>query len=177
VAGGNGDVDCIIVSNAPLNEASYAQRQLDIRNELPEEIRQFLEQDEQELATDSTTGAAIYRKLIGTSDTHITGEMKNWDALQRIDCLSSSSSSSSSSSWCYPCLFITGTNDTIPHQEYKQLPTQMTSSSSLSQQLPRIEVLVLENGEHAPFYGETAPQYFREIQGFLQRTLSNSSTD
>jgi pimeloyl-ACP methyl ester carboxylesterase len=146
-------VNCAVVSNAPLNEATYAQRQLEIRNELPEDVRQFIEEDEQQAANDTTVGAAVYRKLIGTSDTNVVGELKEWDALQRIHFLS-----------C-PCLMITGTHDTIPHKEYEQLQKSN----------PITQAIVLQNGDHAPFYGDTANQYFREIQGFLQRNLSSSS--
>ncbi|CAB9505309.1 Proline iminopeptidase [Seminavis robusta] len=146
-------IDCAIISNTPLNEATYAQRQQEIRNALPNDVRAFLEQDDQQQASNDSVPSKIYHKLIGQSETDITGEMAGWDALQRLPELS------------LPCLFITGTNDTIQYKEYEQLCG-----------LPNPpQVLILEGGEHGPFYGATAPHYFRAIQRFLEHVSTGGS--
>jgi len=154
------------ISNAPLNESTYEQKQQDIRRALPDDVRVFLELEEQEMAkNDASLGAAIYQKLIGMSDTAITGEMKNWNALARIQ--------QSSSRLPCPCLFVAGTNDTIPHKEYESLVLERKTADSNASSSDggggfKAQVAILDHGDHAPFYGDTAQAYIHRIQAFLE---------
>ena len=148
--------ECAIISNTPLNETTYERKQQKIRQALPDDVQAFLELDDQETATVDTSGARIYRQLIGHSDTNITGSMAGWDVLERLHRLS-----------C-PCLFLTGTHDTIPFEEYRTL--EAIEYSPRTHQPP--QVVVLENGDHGPFYGATAPKYLSLIQSFLVHHLS-----
>lgn len=148
---------CAIISNSPLNERTYENRQQEIRNTMDVELRSFIEQEEQQQiqlsSNEKLIGTKIYQKLIGFSDANITGEMTHWDALKRLPNLP-------------PCLtlFVTGHNDTVPYQEYISL-------DSLNYKHIPPKVLILENGDHAPFYGETRHIYFDAITNFLRQQL------
>jgi pimeloyl-ACP methyl ester carboxylesterase len=89
----------------------------------------------------------ILRKLVGESETKITGELKGWSSLDRLHRLP------------VPCLFIAGDDDTVPCVDYERLLAS-TSESSLIEVLiastsesSLIEVLILKGAGHGPFYG------------------------
>lgn len=141
---------CAIISNAPLNERTYAARQAELFNALDEQVQAFLLQDEEQSANDASVSASIYHKLVGSNERTITGEMAEWDALGRLDKLQ----------LACPCLFLTGTNDTIPYQEYAKLATLVCSHP--------FQVFVQKDAEHGPFYGDSAKEYFERILKFLE---------
>lgn len=143
-------VKCAIISNTPLDEDTYERKQQQLRSTLDEATRQFLQDDDRRQAMDGSVGSAIYSKLIGTSDTAVTGELKGWSVRERINDLDT------------PCLFISGTFDTIPFEEYEQIAVAADTCH---------RVCILEGGGHGPFFGETAVLYFQTINKFLQRII------
>lgn len=67
-----------IVSNSPFNEETYQQRQREIRGTWPPDLKQMLEEEEDALALKDDVESLVYRTLIGTRETQITGSMKGW---------------------------------------------------------------------------------------------------
>lgn len=141
----NANVNCAIVSNAPLDERAYQKRQSGLRRGLDPDIQAFLEQDEQESANDGTIGSAIYQKLIGVSDTNITGDMKDWSALSRLPVIS------------VPTLFLTSPDDTVDFENYPLVDHCDHCTS----------VMLQEGAGHGPFFGASCKEYFCAISQFL----------
>ena len=133
-----------IVSNSPLDEAAYENKQRELRALLDEDVRRFLKEDEVAHAADGSVGSAIYSKLIGISEATITGEMRGWSILQRLGDLK------------VPCLFVSGTEDNIPFDRYEMA----TKHGHV--------VEIIHGAGHGPFFGQTADEYFRVIHNFLQ---------
>lgn len=145
------EVKCAIISNAPLDELSYQNHQIQLRSHMDPGIRQFLEIEEQEqFGHDTSTGSMIFRKLVGESETNITGQLKGWSCLDRLHRLS------------VPCLFVAGDDDTVPCRDYERLLAS-TSESSL------VQVLILKGAGHGPFYGPSSDSYFAAIRSFLKK--------
>ena len=152
----NGDHDtirslitCAIVSNTALDMKIHEQKQQQMREALDEETRQFYEQDEEQFSAECSIGFLIYQKLIGKSETHITGEMKGWEVISRIDNLK------------HPCLFISGRMDSIPFEEYCKIEgiIDIDKKNHLG------EVLILEEGDHRPW--STSNDYFFAVNNFI----------
>ena len=146
---GGSAVISAIISNSPLDEDTYEQKQQTLRSALDDATRQFLEHDERQQADDGSVGSAIYTKLIGISETAVTGELKGWSVRERLKDIK------------VPCLFISGTYDTIPFEEYEQ------AAASAGHQ-----VCILPGAGHGPFFGETAEAYFQALNEFLKPILS-----
>jgi len=136
-----------IVSNSPLDESTYEQKQRNLRNLLADDVRQFLQEEELAQSVDGSVGSAIYSKLIGLNEASITGEMKGWSILHRLGDIN------------VPCLFISGTDDSIPFDEY-EVAAQHGHA-----------VKIIPGAGHGPFFGPTADEYFRIIHQFLQTNL------
>lgn len=137
----------VVISNAPLDEVAYEQKQRELRASLDPDVRQFLEQDEAAQAMDGSVGSAIYSHLIGRSETDITGKMKGWSILHRLGDVQ------------VPCLFVTGTEDTIPWDQYERVAHQGHSAK------------IIQGAGHGPFFGPMAKEYFRVLDNFL-RTIA-----
>lgn len=138
-----------VVSNTPLDEQSYQSKQIYMRSQLDALTRQYYEEEEAAKLLDGSIGSLIYRRLIGESETCISGEMKNWSVLtppRRLENLP------------LPCLFITGTDDTVPLEEYNRLQELVCD---------RCRVVVLDGAGHGPFY-DSPETYFEAIQKFMQ---------
>ena len=122
-----------------------------LRASLAEDVRQVLQSEEVAKVTNGSVASAIYSKLIGAIEASITGEMKGWSILKRVfDGLGFLN---------VPCLFISGTYDNIPFEEY-EVAAQYGHA-----------VEIIPGAGHAPFFGPTADEYFRVIQDFLQQVL------
>jgi pimeloyl-ACP methyl ester carboxylesterase len=149
-------MDCAVISNAPLDESTYERKQQALRNALDPDTRAFYEQEEVELESANELGFQILFKLIGKSDTNITGEMKGWEILSRVqqDMLH------------VPCLFLCTKDDTVPHEDYERV-----QNGGLLPTFSR--VVIMEEGGHGPFFGDSATEYFQHVYEFLQSTLDS----
>ena len=79
---------------------------------------------------DNIVGQCIYYKLIGKSETNITGELQGWSAMSRLLLLQQHierSSKSSASSWYPPppILLICSEDDTVEQEDYLKLQQQL----------------------------------------------------
>jgi pimeloyl-ACP methyl ester carboxylesterase len=178
-------IDAAIISNSPLDSQTYSSRQLELRMALDDDTRQFYEQVEMELlqqqqqqqqqalSPQQVVGSRIYHRLIGRSDTNITGEMKDWniwgddgDVVDRLWM-----------SLVVPrCLFICTKDDTVPWQDYYRLQQELVNQSRPTTQLNNThdhcsnnhhDVVIMPEGGHAPFFGPTSDDYFQHITKFL----------
>jgi pimeloyl-ACP methyl ester carboxylesterase len=148
-----------IISNAPLDTETYEKKQQELREQLDASTRQFLEDDEMEQANDGSIGSLIYQTLVGISDTHIVGELKGWSVMRnhRLEQIRQP-----------PCLFVTGKFDTVPYEDYDQIAKNPTKYGYHY-------VHVLEHGDHGPFFGPTAVEYFQAISSFFRQIIKNNS--
>jgi pimeloyl-ACP methyl ester carboxylesterase len=144
-----------IISNAPLDEATYERRQREIfNNAYPDEAtRMCVETMEAEDMTQH--GAAetrIYTTMVGQCERSITGRMRGWSALGRLE-------RPEAAIRALPILFIAGEVDAVPVDEL----------AVAASALPRARAEVVKGAGHAPFYdGETAPAYFAALRLFIE---------
>ena len=151
-----------IISNAPLDESSYEQRQQYLRSQLDKVTQQFVQADELSVSQDGSVGAQIYQKLIGTSETSITGDMKGWSLLENAE------TTKLIHKLPLPCLFVTGKLDTVPWEDYQKVKTVLEAVETASSPSLQHQVHILEQGDHGPFFGSTAVEYFAIIRSFLE---------
>lgn len=52
-------IHCAIVSNSPLDERSYEQKQVALRAALDDDLRSFLEADDANIVADDSVGAMV----------------------------------------------------------------------------------------------------------------------
>ena len=137
-----------IICNAPLHEQSYSEKQAMMRAALDKDTLSYYEEENSSIEKETPYEYSIYKQLIGTGDWKVDGEMKDWSAIDRI------------SSIATPCLFISGTYDTIPYEEYQNL--------KFGNQLSK--AIVLENGGHAPFVEpEVKSAFWSCLTDFISR--------
>lgn len=74
-------IHAAIVSNSPLDEKNYEARQSSLRSALEAEMQEFYKAQDAASAEDTSVGAGIYRRLIGSSETNIVGELSDWSIL------------------------------------------------------------------------------------------------
>jgi pimeloyl-ACP methyl ester carboxylesterase len=171
-------IHAAIISNTPLDEHHYQEHQRRLRASLEDDsIRDYYEEQDAQTANDKTVGAQIYHTLIGTSDTNITGEMKDWSALSRLSVYLRNANTT-------PCLFVSTKDDTIPHEDYQlivqqqELPIKAAAEddSSASSLLLHHQVVIMKQGGHGPFFGATAAEYFNIIEQFWKNAIHGGTS-
>jgi pimeloyl-ACP methyl ester carboxylesterase len=159
----DGIVHGAIVSNAPLDEPSYAAHQLDIRQGLDESLRQYLEREEEQ------TDNIAYKTLIGTSESNITGSMRDWSVLSLL-LKEKPTDPPKENHNDFPfshiplLLLAGGEHDTAPYREYQAVADIHSKNNNKSS---NIQAIVLSGADHAPFYGPSKEAYFAAIRQFL----------
>lgn len=136
-------IDGVLICNSPLNEETYLVKQIELRENLDEDIRNFYNMDEDELASNGSIESLVYGKLIGNGESRITGEMKSWSALNRLEKFEN-----------IRVLFITGDEDNIPFEEYEWIRSSMLKFNT------EVEVLIIPGGGHAPFFEKRSSELF-----------------
>lgn len=138
----------VVISNAPLNERTYALKQVQLREDLDPDTRNYYLTTENLLAESHTCESIIYRKLIGLGESRITGSMRTFNVLDELlqDGLK----------LAVKCLFISGTFDNIPVGEYKLLSKNH-------------DVFIIEEAGHQPFCDtkRVVSQYWSTIRQWI----------
>ena len=159
--------------------------------------------DEANDASSISVGYQIYYKLVGISDTKITGEMRGWSAMSKLLQYQQQQqqeqdkvSTTVGTNLCNddesllplhlpPMLLISSDDDTIDHRDYIKL--QQHYDEQDKQEQPEagerkqnddgiLQIVILSGGAgHGPFFGSNATKYFQHIQTFLARR-TNSKT-
>mmetsp|Transcript_9129 Transcript_9129/g.11252 ORF Transcript_9129/g.11252 Transcript_9129/m.11252 type:complete len:320 (-) Transcript_9129:148-1107(-) len=156
-------VQCAVVSNAPLDEKTYGRKQARLRLNLDDATRAFYEEEEKEIVLNSdSVGGLVYRKLIGISETNITGTMANWSALSLLK--------DERAVPPVPCLLVTGDDDTVPYEEYP-MASSLAMANRPVEGAPFCRSVVLEGAGHGPFFGETSEMYFKCVGEFLDEVI------
>jgi pimeloyl-ACP methyl ester carboxylesterase len=102
-----------IISNAPLDEATYELRQIDLFNKAyqDEQNKKCVEDMEaNDLLQHGTSECHIYSTMIGKCERAITGLMKGWSVMNRLD-------RPEAAIRAVPILLITGEMDAVPADE------------------------------------------------------------
>jgi pimeloyl-ACP methyl ester carboxylesterase len=142
-----GNVHGIIISNSPLDEATYCLKQKELRLELDLDVQMFYEQEENDRFSNGSIESLVYTTLIGRGESQISGSMKSWGVMDRIIPMLET----------VPVLFLSGNFDTIPYEEYERLRNFAT-------------VRVIPDAGHSPFY-ETPGEYWDAITRFFDENI------
>ena len=134
----------LIISNAPLDEVSYAAKQMQLRQKEVPEMQKFYEDDENDLLSNGTIESLVYSTMIGQGESRITGSMRDWTVKERIIPALAR----------VPALFFSGDGDTIPYEEYEML--RVTA-----------QVVIIPGTEHTPFY-KSPDIFWGAINEFLK---------
>jgi len=146
-----------IVSNSPVNEVSYALKKRLIHENLPADLKIYIEEEEEALISNETSEARVFLSLIGKNERDITGTMATWSILERIDVLRESLQQNGQR-----ILFIVGEKDTLDIAEVEMVYASLNSELSLS------EFLCIPDGEHSPFFEiRSEAIYFDAISAFI----------
>ena len=137
----------LIISNSPLDESSYAAKNLQIRQDSGQEMHTYQDKEEDEEMANGSIESLVYATLIGQGESRITGSMRDWSvteriipALERIK---------------IPALFVSGNFDTIPFKEYEILRGSA-------------EVEIIPDTTHVPFF-EKRDIFWSAVNKFLKR--------
>lgn len=140
-------VEGAVISNSNLTEKSYELIQRRIHNAQEEGFRSWKEMEEIEMMNSGSVESLVFRTLVGENDRTITGSLRDWTVMNRLELLKST---------C-PLLFVAGEHDTVNIEEL-----------SAAAQFTGARLLIIEGGEHAPFFEKASvPIYFAEINEFI----------
>ena len=134
----------LIISNSPLDESSYAAKNLQIRQDSGQEMHTYKDKEEDEEMANGSIESLVYATLIGQGESRITGSMRDWSVRERIIPALAR----------VPALFFSGDEDTIPFEEYEMV-----------RGIAKVEII--PGTSHVPFF-ESRDIFWGAVNEFLK---------